>query len=87
MQGWNQHFCRRWACKKGKGVLGEMGVEMIFKIAAIGIIVGILHTVVAKSGKEELGYLVALVGLVVVAYMVFDLMSEFFDSIKTMFNI
>ncbi|HHT01168.1 MAG TPA: stage III sporulation protein AC [Firmicutes bacterium] len=64
-----------------------MDVDIIFKIAAIGVVVGVLHTLVSKAGKEEIGYLLAVVALVVVGFLVFDLVNSFFISIKTMFNL
>ncbi len=62
-----------------------MNVELIFQIAAIGIIVAILHTVVAEAGRKDIGYLIALVGLAIVSLMVIKLLSQLFDAVRTTF--
>lgn len=64
-----------------------MNVDLIFKIAGIGIVVGILHTVLAKVGKEEYAYIVTLAGVVIVLTMVLNLISSLFDSVKTIFHL
>ncbi|MFA5524040.1 MAG: stage III sporulation protein AC [Tissierellales bacterium] len=64
-----------------------MNIDLIFKIAGIGIVVGILHTVLAKVGKEEYGYIVTLAGVVVVLTMVLTLISRLFDNVKTIFQL
>ena len=64
-----------------------MNIDLIFKIAGIGIVVGILHTVLSKVGKEEYGYIVTLAGVVVVLTMVLTLISQLFDSVKTIFQL
>ena len=64
-----------------------MNVDLIFKIAGIGIVVGILHTVLAKIGKEEYAYIATLAGVVIVLSMVINLISKLFDSVKTIFQL
>ncbi|SDY48207.1 stage III sporulation protein AC [Proteiniborus ethanoligenes] len=64
-----------------------MNVDLIFKIAGIGIVVGILHTVLEKAGKEEYAYIVTLAGVVIVFTMVINLISKLFDSVKTIFQL
>ncbi len=64
-----------------------MNVDLIFKIAGIGIVVGILHTVLDKVGKEEYAYIVTLAGVVIVLTMVLNLISKLFDSVKTIFQL
>lgn len=64
-----------------------MDVDMIFKIAAIGIIVSVLNQVLLRSGREEMALMTTLTGIVVVLMMVISLISNLFDSVKTMFRL
>lgn len=59
---------------------------MIFKIAAIGIIVSILNQVLSRSGREEQATMTTLTGLVVVLMMVAQKISELFELVKNLFN-
>ena len=62
-----------------------MGVEIIFKIAAIGILVSVVNQVLKHSGKDELATLTTLAGLVIVLLMVIDLISQLFNTVKSLF--
>jgi len=64
-----------------------LNVDLIFKIAGVGIIVSVLHTVMKQAGKEEHGYLITLVGVVIVLAMVVQVVSDLFNTVKTMFNL
>lgn len=64
-----------------------MNVELIFKIAAIGILVSVLHQVLVRSGREDQAMLTSLTGLIVVLSMVVKEISNLFASVKTMFNL
>ena len=64
-----------------------MDVDIIFKIAAIGIVVGILHTVLEKSGKEEFGFIITLAGVVIVFGVVINLIAKLFDNVKVLFRL
>ena len=59
---------------------------MIFKIAAIGIIVSILNQVLARSGRDEQATMTTLAGLVVVLMMIAQKISELFELVKTLFR-
>ena len=63
-----------------------MGVSLIFKIAAVGIIVSVLNQVLAKSGREEQATMTTLTGLVVVLMIVAQKISELFDLMKDLFH-
>ena len=63
-----------------------MEIDLIFKVAAIGIIVAILNQVVSKSGREEQATMTTLTGLVVVLMMVATKISELFELVKALFN-
>lgn len=60
---------------------------MIFKIAAIGIIVAVLNQVLIRSGREEQAMMTTLAGLVVVLMMVIQQISVLFDTVKTIFGL
>lgn len=60
---------------------------MIFKIAAIGIIVSILNQVLARSGREEQATMTTLAGLIVVLMMVVQKIAELFDMVRTLFDL
>jgi stage III sporulation protein AC len=62
-------------------------VELIFKIAGVGILVSVLYTVLKQAGKEEQGQLVALAGVVVVLMMVIQLVVRLFETVRTMFRL
>ena len=59
---------------------------MIFKVAAIGIIVSILNQVLSRSGREEQATMTTLTGLVVVLMMVASKISELFELVKKLFD-
>lgn len=63
-----------------------MEIDLIFKIAAIGIIVSILNQVLARSGRDEQATMVTLAGLVVVLMVVAQRIAELFDLVKTLFE-
>lgn len=64
-----------------------MNVDLIFKIASIGILLSILHTLLHNAGKEEFAFITTLVGVVIVFGAVIGLISKLFDSIKTLFQL
>ena len=63
-----------------------MEIDLIFKIAAIGIIVSILNQVLSRSGREEQATMTTLAGLVVVLVMVAREISDLFDLVKRLFG-
>ena len=75
-------------CRRGVGhPFGvSMEIDLIFKIAAIGIIVSILNQVLARSGREEQATMTSLAGLVVVLMMLANKIAELFDLVKTLFQ-
>ena len=63
-----------------------MDVDLIFKIAAVGIIVTILNQVLTRSGRDEQATMTTLAGLVVVLMIVAQKIAELFDLVKTLFE-
>ncbi len=64
-----------------------MGVDLIFQIAAIGIIVAVLNQLLIRSGREEQAMMTTLAGLIVVLFILIGQISTLFDTIKTVFNL
>ena len=63
-----------------------MDIDLVFKIAAIGIIVSILNQVLSRSGREEQATMTSLAGLVVVLMILARKIAELFDLVKTLFQ-
>ena len=63
-----------------------MDIDLIFKIAAVGIIVSILNQVLVRSGREEKATMTTLAALVVVLMIVVQRIAELFDMVKTLFE-
>ena len=63
-----------------------MDIDLIFKIAAIGIIISILNQVLARSGREEQATMTTLAGLVVVLMMIAQKIADLFDLVKDLFD-
>ena len=64
-----------------------MDVDLIFKIAAIGIIVSVLNQVLIRSGREEQATMTTLAGLIVVLMMMIEQINTLFDTVKTVFGL
>ncbi|MBQ7938284.1 MAG: stage III sporulation protein AC [Oscillospiraceae bacterium] len=64
-----------------------MDVDMIFKIAAIGIIVAVLNQVLIRSGREEQAMMTTLAGLIAVLMMLIGEISSLFDTVKSVFGL
>ena len=60
-----------------------MGIDVIFKIAAIGIAIAVLNQVLVKAGREEQAMFTTLAGVIVVLMLILQMVSEFFDSVRT----
>jgi stage III sporulation protein AC len=64
-----------------------MEIELIFKIAAIGIIVAVINQVLAKADRQEYAMMVTLAGLIAVLTMVATRIAELFETIQTVFGL
>ncbi len=63
-----------------------MEIDLIFKIAAVGIIVSILNQVLVRSGREEQATMTSIAGLVVVLMIVVQRISDLFELVKSLFH-
>jgi len=61
-------------------------VDLIFKIAAIGIVVAVIHRLLVQSGRDEQALMVTIAGLVVVMVIIVNQISELFDTVRTVFG-
>ncbi len=64
-----------------------MDINLIFKIAAVGILVSVVSQVLKHSGRDELAFLTSLAGLVLVLFWIVPYISQLFEAIKTMFSL
>lgn len=64
-----------------------MEIDLLFKIAAIGIIVAVLNQVLVRAGREDQAMMTALVGLIIVLTMVIQEVSELFSTVKSIFGL
>ncbi len=64
-----------------------MEVEMIFKIAAIGIVVAVIYRLLVQSGRDEQALMVTIVGLIVAMTMIIEQISTLFATIKNLFDL
>jgi len=63
-----------------------MDIELVVKIAVVGLVVAILNQVLAKSGREDYALLTALAGIVVVLMMLLPQLSSLLNAVKSLFN-
>lgn len=64
-----------------------MDIDLLFKIAGIGILVAVLNQVLSKAGREDQAMLTTLTGVVIVLMIVISKISELFDAVRQTFNL
>lgn len=64
-----------------------MEVSLIFKIAAVGILVSVISQVLKHSGREEQAFLTSLAGLIIVLFWIIPYISDLFSTIKSLFSL
>ena len=64
-----------------------MDIDLVFKIAAIGILVAVLNILLSRAGRDEQALMTTIAGLVVVLVLVIQKISELFDLIKSLFSL
>ena len=64
-----------------------MSVNLIFKIAAVGILVSVISQVLKHSGREEQAFLTSLAGLILVLFWIVPFIYELFESIQRLFTL
>lgn len=63
-----------------------MGIDIIFKIAAVGLVTAIINQILKKADKDEIATLVTLAGLVIVLIMIIDMIGQLFDTLRSVFG-
>ena len=64
-----------------------MGIDISFKIAAIGILTAVTNQVLKYSGKDEIATLTTLAGVIIVLFMVVNMINELFGTVKQLFSL
>lgn len=64
-----------------------MEINLIFKIAAVGIIISILNQILKHSGRDDQAFLTSLAGILIVLYWVIPYIAELFSSMQKLFDI
>lgn len=65
----------------------SIDVDIIFKIAAIGIIVAVLNQVLIRAGREDQAMMTTLAGIIVVLLLIVQMINDFFITVKTLFQL
>ena len=63
-----------------------MNIDLLFKIAGVGILVAVLHQVLSKAGREDQAMMTTLAGLIIVLTIVIKEISNLFATVRTTFN-
>lgn len=64
-----------------------MSIDIIFKIAAIGILVTLISQLLTRWGREDIAMVTTIAGLIIVLLMALDMVSDFFQTIKSVFQL
>lgn len=64
-----------------------MDIQIIFKIASVGILTAVINQILKYAGKDEIATLTTLAGVVVVLFMIVDMISDLFETVKGLFSL
>ena len=64
-----------------------MGIDVIFRIAAIGILAAVVSSILKQSGKDELSMFVSLAAVIIVLLMVLNMISDLFNTVRNLFSL
>jgi len=64
-----------------------LDIDLIFKVAGIGLLVAVMYVVLSKSGREEMAMLLSLCGIVIILLMIVGRVSDLFSYIRTSFGL
>lgn len=65
----------------------KMDIDLLFKIAGIGILVAVLYQILTKAGREDQAMMTTLAGMIIVLTIVIKEISELFETVRTVFNL
>ena len=64
-----------------------MDIDLLFKIAGLGIIVAVLHQILSKAGREDQAMMTTLAGMIIVLTLIITEISELFATVRTVFSL
>ena len=64
-----------------------MDIDLLFKIAGVGIIVAVLHQILSKAGREDQAMMTTLAGMIIVLTLIITEISELFATVRTVFSL
>lgn len=64
-----------------------MDVDIVFKIAGIGITIAVINQILSKAGREDYALMTSLAGVIVVLFFIIEMISDFFETVKTLFQL
>ena len=64
-----------------------MNIDLLFKIAGIGILIAVLHQILTKAGRDDQAMMTSLAGMVIVLTVVVKEISDLFETVRTVFNL
>ncbi len=67
--------------------MASMDINIIFQIAAVGILISVFNQVLTRAGRDDQAMLTSLVGLIVVLFWVIQYINELFTTVRTMFGL
>lgn len=64
-----------------------MNIDLLFKIAGVGILIAVLHQILSKAGRDDQAMMTSLAGMVIVLTIVVKEISTLFETVRTVFNL
>lgn len=64
-----------------------MNIDLLFKIAGVGILIAVLYQILAKAGREDQAMMTTLAGMIIVLTLVIKEISTLFETVRTVFNL
>ncbi|MBR4078850.1 MAG: stage III sporulation protein AC [Christensenellaceae bacterium] len=64
-----------------------MNIDIVFKIAAVGVLIAVLSQLLIKSGRDDIALMVSVTGLIIVLLVVVQMVNDLFESIKSIFGL
>lgn len=77
---------KRTPLRSAGGREHQMDVEMLFKIAGVGVVAAIVTQLLKQTGRDELATVAAIAGLIIGLMMMLDMVEELLDSVRAVFN-
>ena len=65
----------------------DINIDIVFKIAAVGVLIAVLSQLLIKSGRDDIALMVSVTGLIIVLLVVVEMVNDLFESIKSIFGL